>query len=115
MGTAFAEGMIDKLFEEGYTIGTVVHINAFQAASCDIDPNTREKTIDYQLVDDPVINNPVLALFGWADPGPLPSADVRIHESSDLDNIFFVHRSPIWEKGHEFWGALLEESELVPG
>lgn len=91
MGAAFAEGMILFLQEEAYTVGNVIHFNAFQAAA--ITANRRSNlpgcVIDYQSTNDPLINNPV-----YAKPGEISNADLKIRHKSKT-YFFKRHRDPI--------------------
>ena len=70
MGAAFAEGAIEYLKEEGWNVTQVAHLEAYQAD--DINANTDPPgygtdenttigttTIDYQLTNDPVLNQPL--------------------------------------------------------
>lgn len=104
MGAAFAEGMASYLYKKGYTIGELVHINAFQAADIQtIDPNSNEViTTDYQNTNDWVIND----IPFFAKPGQIKGADYRIREKSEDNNFMTRHRSPIDSQGSKFWDEL---------
>lgn len=106
MGTAFGEGILKKLGDQESRIGHIVHINAFQASKLKVAPNPRTTTIDYQLLDDPLINNFFLRILGIAAPGKIQNADHQVYEHSGIGNIFKIHRSPIWKQGERFWNNL---------
>ncbi len=106
MGCAFTEGVIAALDEAGFTIGKVVHINCFQAANLQITTFNRSFTVDYQMVDDPLINNPLLTFLGIAKPGAITGTDYSIRIKSGIKNIFYRHRGPIGVMGKAFWEDL---------
>lgn len=110
MGTAFGEGILKHLHGQGYRVGHVIHINAFQASKIKVPTDPRTTTIDYQLVDDPLINNFFLRILGIAAPGSIHDADHQIYEHSGIGNIFKIHRSPIWKQGKGFWKNLGHKS-----
>lgn len=93
--------------KSGYIVGQSIHINAFQAA--DIDVTSKQaaagtgvatSTLDFQKIDDPVINNPVRL-----SPGSI-KADVliRINSPSDRSSAN-VHAGPIWN-AKETWNVI---------
>lgn len=104
MGSAYAEGIAKYMIEMGWKIGTVVHINAFQAADIISQKNfsfkDRTKTIDYQNTDDPVINNPIRS-----SPGDIQGADEKIRVNSGVKAWDWIHASPIGS-GVNFWQKL---------
>ncbi|MEX0966733.1 MAG: hypothetical protein WD077_05810 [Bacteroidia bacterium] len=108
MGCAFAEGMAEAFGEEG-VLGKTVHINAFQAAHLEVKDRTRF-VVEYQLEDDPVINNKLLSLLGIARPGKIQGTTMSFTEKSGFLVTLIVHRSPIWHQKGRFWENL---SQLV--
>lgn len=106
MGCAFAEGAIQGFKEAGFSIGKVIHINCFQASTLSILTEERSFTIDYQMTDDPLINNPLLRLLGIAKPGTIGGADYVIKENSGIRNPFYRHRAPMGLWGQYFWEHL---------
>ena len=116
MGGAFAEGIVEHLHNEGWTIEKIVHIDVFQAADIKtIDPNSnRIITIDYQLTDDWVIQNPM-----WSKPGDVQGADYKVREEGG-ESWKTNHTSPMWKQGRQFWEKLdtkilkLSPQDIVP-
>lgn len=106
MGCAFSEGVIDLLDEAGFTIGKVIHINCFQAANLHVSTFNRLLTVDYQMVDDPLINNPFLTFLGIAKPGSISDADYSLRVRSGIKNVLYRHRGPIGVMGQAFWDYL---------
>lgn len=102
MGAAFAEGMAKYLVEQGYDIGQIVHINAYQAhdfTSLGFYENTQ--TTDYQNTNDPVINN----IPFFCSPGYVLGSQFVIREKAD-DSFLQIHSSPIFSQGINFWKTL---------
>jgi hypothetical protein len=91
MGAAFAEGIIRFLEDKEYRVCTVIHFNTFQAADIKIERKAGSKSyvIDYQNINDPLINNPV-----YAKPGDIRNADLSIRQKSNKP-FFKRHRDPI--------------------
>lgn len=106
MGCAFAEGAIHGFKEAGFSIGKVIHINCFQANTLRILTEQRSFAIDYQVTDDPLINNPLLRLLRIAKPGTIGGADYVIKENSGIQNPFYRHRAPMGLWGQYFWEHL---------
>ena len=94
----------------------IVHIDVFQAADIKtIDPNSnRIITIDYQLTDDWVIQNPM-----WSKPGDVQGADYKLREEGG-ESWKTNHTSPMWKQGRQFWEKLdtkilkLSPQDIVP-
>jgi pimeloyl-ACP methyl ester carboxylesterase len=116
MGTAFAVGMIDFLLEKSFRVRTLVAINTFQAAKTELswlyknypEPDIKKPiVIDYQNSDDPVIHNPFRSAAGQ-----IPGALIHISEPSGLNDMYTVHRSPIWFQGGEFWDKISRQLKM---
>ena len=104
MGAAFGEGIAEYMKGDGWSVETIVHIDAFQAndiTTTDPNSNAETNTIDYQNPDDWVINN-----TPTASPGDIKGADVKIREQSGDGNWKTRHTSPIWKQGSGFWQKL---------
>lgn len=112
MGSAFAEGMASYLIESGYTVEEIVHLNAYQAADIRTNQTPSVKTIDYQNVDDWVIN--YIPFF--TSPGQIQGADYVIHEQSNDPDLSTRHRTPM-NMGEMFWKGLdkkkVQSSQLI--
>ena len=108
MGCAFAEGIMKTLAENSYSIGKVVHINCYQAGELSVQ-TSRIWTVDYQMIDDPLINNRFLKLAGFARPGRIAGADYTVHEKSGIQNPLFRHRGPMGFQGDHFWKNLVQK------
>ncbi len=101
MGSAFAEGMAKYLIESGYKVSELVHLNAFQAADIITNPTPFVMTVDYQNVDDLVINHiPFIS-----SPGQIQGADYVIREPSNDPDLSTRHRTPM-NIGAKFWKSL---------
>lgn len=111
MGCAFAEGIAQFLFQKGFQIGGVLHINCFQAALLPLSSDNRQWTVDYQFTDDPLINNPVLKWLKVASPGSI-SEVTAIHEQSGIRNPLYRHRGPIGIYGEGFWEKMSNNKHL---
>lgn len=105
MGCAFAEGLACSAVKDGYTIGKVGYINCYQAQDLVISTE-RQYTIDYQLCDDPLINNRMLSLVGHARPGAVQGATYQLRQYSGITNPLKRHRAPIALWGRAFWTHL---------
>jgi hypothetical protein len=101
MGSAFAEGMAKYLIESGYTVEELVHLNAYQAADITTNQTSYVKTVDYQNVDDWVIND----IPFFSSPGQIQGADYVIRELSQDPDLYTRHRTPM-NVGGEFWKGL---------
>ncbi len=102
MGCAFAEGFLSAATFFGYKTGCVLHLNAYQAQALSISTE-RWFTIDYQLKDDPLINNSFLRVLGHAQPGAIAGASYKLRVSSGIHNPLKKHRAPIARWGYQFW------------
>lgn len=105
MGAAFAEGVKETLYSEGWEVDFAIHINPWQPAQIELAPCKSCFVIAFQTTDDPLnlmINN---------KPGPVQNADLNIRENSGYSwlKFYYKHRSPI-HKGRSFWKLL--ENEL---
>lgn len=86
MGGAYGEGVADAMTKQGWNVSSIYHFNAFQAA--DMNASGNRLTVDFQSVNDPVINNPIRS-----SPGSINNATpVRQISNSGYQ---FIHRSPI--------------------
>jgi hypothetical protein len=110
MGCAFAEGFLKAATKAGYKVGLVLHLNPYQAQALAISTK-RWFTIDYQLEDDPLINNPFLKVLGHAQTGAITGADYQLRVRSGIPNPLKKHRAPIARWGYQFWPHL---SNLLP-
>ncbi len=106
MGCAFAEGATKGFYEAGFKIGKVIHINCFQAADLEITTMDRDFTVDYQMTDDPLINNIFLKSFFIARPGYITGVDYAIYEPSGIKQFVKKHRGPMGLWGQAFWDHL---------
>ncbi len=118
MGAAFGEGIAHYLNRQGYTIGTLIQINTFQAAHLTTLHTASSYTIDYQNVDDPVLHN-----HFRSSPGRIKGADKTIIAPSGVyagrsdtygrrtfwdmllntKNARRIHRSPVTVQRSRFW------------
>lgn len=115
MGVAFGEGVSKYMQEMGWEVNKVVHINGFQAADIEaykpqnqLIISTKTQVIDYQNIDDPVINNPVRS-----SPGGIKNSTYKVREESGMPRDY-KHASPI-SKGENFWKDLPKKLKKVRG
>lgn len=105
MGCAFAEGLASAAEEDDYIIGKVVYINCYQARKLAVSTK-RQFTVDYQFLDDPLINSPFLSHAGHAIPGDIQGADYKLRIYSGIKNPLKRHRAPMGQWGYHFWPHL---------
>lgn len=105
MGAAYGEGIIDYLKKQGYAVDQTLHLSPFQAADIKANKNAVDYVgtyvVDFQLSNDPVINNPIRS-----SPGSIENADKKIRIEANV-GLKYIHRSPI-DYPTQFW-SLLEE------
>lgn len=107
MGAAFAEGIVSYLIGHGYQVDEIVHINPFQAADITTNASPNVKTVDYQNIDDWVINDlPIVS-----SPGDIKNADFHLREPSNDSDLTTRHRSPIDSQGKSFWEKLQKRTK----
>ena len=103
MGAAYGEGIVDCLKLNGYSVTETIHLNPFQAAAieCNKDKVNGLGThiIDFQNINDPIINNPFRS-----NPGDIKNADKKIRIKA-FHKWMYIHRSPI-SYPEDFWSLL---------
>ncbi|MBK8563183.1 MAG: RHS repeat-associated core domain-containing protein [Saprospiraceae bacterium] len=101
MGAAFAEGISRYLKSEGWYVSEVYNFEPFQAADIETskghDETGRKElsgvetfVVDYQIPNDPVINNPIRS-----SPGKMPNADANVTADFSNKGTTYIHRAPI--------------------
>ena len=110
MGAAYAEGMATYLLSEKIPVSSIIHLNAFQANDITSIGSFIKNidVIDYQILNDPVIN----LLVPTKSPGTIKGAKHVIRKDSgySLFELHYIHREPI-DKGNAFWRFIKELKE----
>jgi hypothetical protein len=108
MGSAFAEGIIDVLKDEGWIVDQTVHISAYQGNF--LKPNKKKVrgrgtyVVDAQITNDPVTlssDDEGSVLYG-----AIPDSDLRVRKKSNL-GMLFRHRDLI--DNSELWDNLIKD------
>ena len=97
MGCAFSAGMIQYLYEQGWTTENAVYFNAWQPCSFSVKKENRR--ISATCTDDPV---QMLSVPFWEEPD-VKDSDI-MYKTSSTSDIEYIHRSLI--DGGNIWEIL---------